>query len=73
MTKTFNHTGGTTPIDTPYGGLVYIQPLESNGVVQYRLNGVIKAPLYKEGLWVTEPSQSSVKIAEIDTGSFIYT
>ncbi|MGR5239080.1 SslE/AcfD family lipoprotein zinc metalloprotease [Vibrio alfacsensis] len=73
MTKTFNHIGGTTPIDTPYGGLVYIQPLESNGVVQYSLNGVIKAPLYKEGRWVTEPSQSSVKIAEIDTGSFIYT
>ncbi|BBM64707.1 hypothetical protein VA249_13530 [Vibrio alfacsensis] len=73
MTKTFNHTGGTTRIDTPYGGLVYIQPLESNGVVQYTLNGVIKAPFYKEGRWVTEPSQSSVKIAEIDTGSFIYT
>ncbi|KIF48788.1 sugar ABC transporter substrate-binding protein [Vibrio owensii 47666-1] len=73
MTKTFSHTGGTTQIDTPYGGLVYIQPLESNGIVQYSLNGVIKAPLYKEGRWVTEPSQSSVKVAEIDTGSFIYT
>ena len=74
MTKTFKHTGGSaTNIDSPYGGLVYIQPLEKNGTVQYTLSGVMKAPLYKNGAWVTEPSASDVKLAEIDTGSFVYT
>lgn len=74
MTKTFKHeAGATTKIDSPYGGLVYIQPLDKNGIVQYMLSGVMAAPLYKNGAWVTEPANSGVKLAEIDTGSFIYT
>ncbi|PQJ88578.1 SslE/AcfD family lipoprotein zinc metalloprotease [Aliivibrio sifiae] len=74
MTKTFKHeAGATTNIDSPYGGLVYIQPLDKNGIVQYTLSGVMATPLYKNGAWVTAPANSGVKLAEIDTGSFIYT
>ncbi|CAM3032908.1 SslE/AcfD family lipoprotein zinc metalloprotease [Vibrio rarus] len=73
MTKTFLHDGGSTQIQSPYGGLVYVRPLESAGASQFHFSGVMKAPLFKEGHWVTTPQQSQVQMAEIDSGSFVYT
>lgn len=74
MTKTFLHDGSETVINTPYGGLVYVQPLENTGEsVQFEFQNVLKAPYYKDGEWITSPDATDVKFAEIDTGDLIYT
>ncbi len=74
MQMTFNHDGISTVLKVPYGGLIYVQPHSSLGeTATFNFSNVVKAPLYKNGAWVTSPSETDVQIAEVDTGSFIYT
>ncbi len=72
--QSFRHNGSNTTLSVPYGGLIYIQPLEeaASDLVEFRFTNVIKAPLWKDGAWVN-PLNDSVPLAEIDTGHFVYT
>ncbi|OCH01775.1 SslE/AcfD family lipoprotein zinc metalloprotease [Aliivibrio fischeri] len=83
MQMSFVHDGYTTTFKVPYGGLIYIKPTETlsgaSTVAEFNLDGVEKAAWWKKdpasnlGEWVNTPDSSTAPIAEIDTGSFIYT
>ncbi|EHN70935.1 SslE/AcfD family lipoprotein zinc metalloprotease [Aliivibrio fischeri] len=83
MQMSFAHDGYTTTFKVPYGGLIYIKPTETlsgaSTVAEFSLDGVEKAAWWKKdpasnlGEWVNTPDSSTAPIAEIDTGSFIYT
>lgn len=73
MQMSFEHNG-TTDIKVPYGGLLYIKPLENNGsTATFSVNGAIKGAYWKDGGWIVSPEDTDVPIAEIDTGDFVYT
>ena len=83
MQMSFIHNGTKTTFKVPYGGLIYIKPTEAlsdaSTVAEFNLDGVEKAAWWKKdpannlGEWVNTPDSSTAPIAEIDTGSFIYT
>ncbi|MGF1901875.1 SslE/AcfD family lipoprotein zinc metalloprotease [Aliivibrio sifiae] len=83
MQMSFVHNGAKTTFKVPYGGLIYIKPTEAlsgaSTVAEFNLDGVEKAAWWKKdpannlGEWVNTPDSSTAPIAEIDTGSFIYT
>ncbi|OCH15802.1 SslE/AcfD family lipoprotein zinc metalloprotease [Aliivibrio sp. 1S128] len=83
MQMSFAHDGYTTTFKVPYGGLIYIKPTETlsgtSTVAEFNLDGVEKSAWWKKdpasnlGEWVNTPDSSTAPIAEIDTGSFIYT
>lgn len=76
MQMNFAHNGTSTRFKVPYGGLISITPHESlsgeNTVAEFSLSGVEKAAWWKDGKWIHAPSDSVAPIAEIDTGSVIY-
>ncbi|NLS14544.1 SslE/AcfD family lipoprotein zinc metalloprotease [Vibrio sp. SM6] len=73
MQKQFAYDGVSLSFSVPYGGLIYVQPnTQGETASSFNFNGVVKAPYWKEGVWVNEAS-SPAPIAEIDTGDFLYT
>ncbi|WP_085319079.1 SslE/AcfD family lipoprotein zinc metalloprotease [Vibrio harveyi] len=72
--KTFQYDGAQLTFKVPYGGLIYIQPLETaqGDVVTFNFNGVLQASWWKDGKWVNNIN-ADVPLAEIDSGHFIYT
>ncbi|WP_196333845.1 SslE/AcfD family lipoprotein zinc metalloprotease, partial [Vibrio harveyi] len=72
--KTFQYDGAQLTFKVPYGGLIYIQPLETTqgDVVTFNFNGVLQASWWKDGKWVNNIN-ADVPLAEIDSGHFIYT
>ncbi|WP_045498521.1 SslE/AcfD family lipoprotein zinc metalloprotease [Vibrio hyugaensis] len=72
--KTYQYDGDSLTFKVPYGGLIYVQPLEvdSRDVVTFNFNGVLRASWWKDGRWVN-PINTDVPLAEIDTGHLIYT
>ncbi|WP_050917814.1 SslE/AcfD family lipoprotein zinc metalloprotease [Vibrio campbellii] len=72
--KTFQYDGSSLSFKVPYGGLIYIQPLEvdSRDVVTFNFTGVLRASWWKNGSWLN-PINTDVPLAEIDSGHFIYT
>ncbi|BCN24301.1 SslE/AcfD family lipoprotein zinc metalloprotease [Vibrio alfacsensis] len=75
MQTSFDHDGTSTTFSVPYGGLIYIQPrgTAEDNVANFTFNNVVKAAFYKDGTWITTPQETSVKIAEVDTGHVVYT
>ena len=83
MQTSYAYDGTLLTFKVPYGGLIYIKPTEtlsgSSTVAEFNLDGVEKAAWWKKdpannlGEWVNTPDSSTAPIAEIDTGSFIYT
>lgn len=74
MQTTYAYDGSSLTFKSPYGGLIYIQPKENNGgEAQFSVSGVIKAAWWKEGQWLNSVEGAQAPIAEVDTGSFIYT
>ncbi|ENN6470229.1 SslE/AcfD family lipoprotein zinc metalloprotease [Vibrio vulnificus] len=74
MQTSYEHDGQRTTFKTPYGGLIYIKPKERDlGEVTFSLEGVESAAFWKDGQWVTTPEAAAAPLAEIDTGTFIYT
>uniref|UniRef100_UPI000AD8AE75 SslE/AcfD family lipoprotein zinc metalloprotease n=1 Tax=Vibrio harveyi TaxID=669 RepID=UPI000AD8AE75 len=72
--KTFQYDGAQLTFKVPYGGLIYIQPLETaqGDVATFNFNGVLQASWWKDGKWVNNIN-ADVPLAEIDSGHFIYT
>lgn len=77
MQMNFAHDGGLTKFTVPYGGLITVKPISSasadNARATFTFDGVQKAAWWKEGKWVHSIEESTAPIAEVDTGSFIYT
>ncbi|EGU36844.1 inner membrane lipoprotein [Vibrio ichthyoenteri ATCC 700023] len=76
MQKSYIYDGISLTFKAPYGGLIYIQPKETDlETATFQLDGVEIAAWWKNGNWVEghRPEDSSAPIAEVDTGSFIYT
>ena len=74
MQTSYRYDGSSLTFTAPYGGLIYILPKEQGlGEVTYDLQGVEKAAWWKEGKWIHTPESAAAPIAEVDTGSFIYT
>lgn len=74
MQTSYDYNGVRKSFKTPYGGLIYIQPKEQGlGEVTFNLEGVETAAWWKEGQWIHSLESATAPIAEIDTGSFIYT
>ncbi|EGU31875.1 inner membrane lipoprotein [Vibrio sp. N418] len=74
MQTSYQYDGASLTFKVPYGGLIYITPKEKGlGEVSFDLSGVEYAAWWKEGRWINHPNDSSAPIAEVDTGSFIYT
>ncbi|PSU33729.1 DUF4092 domain-containing protein [Photobacterium lutimaris] len=77
MQQTFAHDGSTTTLKVPYGGLIYIKPLElqagPHSQANFTVSGVEKAAFWQDGQWVHTLQEATAPIAEIDTGSFVYT
>ena len=77
MRMNFHHDGRSTQFKVPYGGLISVQPQNSTEAesppAAFTFSGVEIAAWWKDGSW-THPLESAVApLAEIDTGSFIYT
>ena len=74
MQTSYHYDGSTLTFKAPYGGLIYVQPKETElGEVSFNFEGVEKAAWWKEGEWINSPDFATAPIAEVDTGSFIYT
>ncbi len=74
MQTSYAYNGTTLTFKAPYGGLIYIKPnVEEESQVQFTLEGTEKAAYWKNGNWKNSPAGSTAPIAEVDTGSFIYT
>ncbi|CDT70550.1 Inner membrane lipoprotein [Vibrio coralliirubri] len=74
MQTSFDYNGSSLTFKVPYGGLIYIQPkVKELGEVSFSIEGALKAALWKEGQWINTIQSADAPIAEIDTGSFIYT
>lgn len=74
MQTSYQYDGSSLTFKAPYGGLIYIQPKEKGlGEVAFNLSGVEKAAWWKDGRWVHSIDSAVAPIAEVDTGSFIYT
>lgn len=83
MQTSYAYDGTLLTFKVPYGGLIYIKPTEilsgDSTIASFNLIGVEKAAWWKKdpasnlGEWVNTPESSTAPIAEIDTGSFIYT
>ncbi|MGR5131733.1 SslE/AcfD family lipoprotein zinc metalloprotease [Vibrio alfacsensis] len=74
MQTSYDYDGVNLTFKAPYGGLIYIQPKERDlDVVTFNLDGVETAAWWKDGQWLNTPESATAPIAEIDTGSFIYT
>ncbi len=74
MQTSYGYDGSKLTFKAPYGGLIYIQPKERDrDIVTFNLDGVETAAWWTNGQWVHKPDSATAPIAEIDTGSFIYT
>lgn len=76
MQTSFAYDGTSLTFKVPYGGLIYIKPVEevvNPSTTTFTFNGVEKAAWWKNGLWKQGLNESTAPIAEVDTGSFIYT
>ncbi len=83
MQTSYAYDGTLLTFKVPYGGLIYIKPTEvlsgDSTIASFNLIGVEKAAWWKKdpdsakGEWINAPESSTAPIAEIDTGSFIYT
>ena len=77
MQMSFSYDGRTPlTFKVPYGGLIYIKPLDilsGTTTATFNLTGVEKAAWWKNNAWVNTINEATAPIAEIDTGSFIYT
>ncbi|HAS6176915.1 TPA: SslE/AcfD family lipoprotein zinc metalloprotease [Vibrio vulnificus] len=74
MQTSYDYDGVRISFKAPYGGLIYIQPIERDrDIVTFNLDGIETAAWWKNGKWVNPPASATAPIAEIDTGSFIYT
>lgn len=74
MQTSYQYDGSSLTFKVPYGGLIYVQPKDKDlGKVTFNFTGVEKAAWWKSGNWVNTPESAQAPIAEIDTGSFIYT
>ncbi|MDK9782333.1 SslE/AcfD family lipoprotein zinc metalloprotease [Vibrio sp. B172a] len=74
MEMHYDYDGVRQTFKAPYGGLIYIKPKERDlGEVIFNLEGVEVAAWWTEGQWRHSPESSTAPIAEVDTGSFIYT
>ncbi|WP_053062542.1 SslE/AcfD family lipoprotein zinc metalloprotease [Photobacterium aquae] len=77
MQMSFAHDGSSTSFKVPYGGLITIKPHEvaagGNTQVTFTLSGVERAAWWKDGAWIHSPAEATAPIAEVDTGTFIYT
>ncbi|HDY7475084.1 TPA: SslE/AcfD family lipoprotein zinc metalloprotease [Vibrio vulnificus] len=74
MQTSYGYDGSELTFKAPYGGLIYIQPKERDrDIVTFNLDGVETAAWWTNGQWVHKPDSATAPIAEIDTGSFIYT
>lgn len=70
----YDYDGSSMSFTVPYGGLIYIKPLQSSEFKQtFTFNGVMKAAWWKEGAWMVSPAETDVPLAEIDSGHIIYT
>ncbi|WP_240513916.1 SslE/AcfD family lipoprotein zinc metalloprotease [Photobacterium damselae] len=72
--KSFQYDGTSLEFTAPYGGLIYIKPDSSanQDEATFTFSDVVKAPFWKNGKWVHSQT-NNVPLAEIDTGSVIYT
>ena len=77
MQQSFAYNGSSLTFKVPYGGLISITPLEQlsgeNSIASFSFDGVELAAWWKNGAWIHTPASASAPIAEVDTGSFIYT
>jgi accessory colonization factor AcfD len=74
MQTNYAYDGLNLTFKVPYGGLIYIQPqVKDVGEVSFTIDGALKAAWWKEGEWINPVQSAEAPIAEIDTGSFIYT
>ncbi len=74
MQTSYHYDGSSLNFTAPYGGLIYIKPkVKGSGEQTFNFNGVEQAAWWKDGHWVNTPSSAQAPIAEVDTGSFIYT
>ncbi|MCG9780353.1 SslE/AcfD family lipoprotein zinc metalloprotease [Photobacterium damselae] len=74
--KNYAYNGTSLTFKVPYGGLIYIKPrgnsINKEDTVQFNINGVERASFWKDGNW-KYPVNTDIPLAEIDTGSFVYT
>ncbi|WP_394143499.1 SslE/AcfD family lipoprotein zinc metalloprotease [Vibrio atypicus] len=74
MQTSYQYDGSSLTFKVPYGGLIYVQPKGPElGEVTFNFTGVEKAAWWKDGMWMNTPESAAAPIAEVDTGSFIYT
>ncbi|NVN81129.1 MULTISPECIES: SslE/AcfD family lipoprotein zinc metalloprotease [unclassified Vibrio] len=74
MQTNYAYDGSNLTFKVPYGGLIYIQPkVKEVGEVSFTIDGALKAAWWKEGEWINPVQLADAPIAEVDTGSFIYT
>jgi len=74
MQTSYNYDGVNLSFKAPYGGLIYIQPkVSGQGEQSFNVSNVELAAWWKDGSWVNDPAISTAPIAEVDTGTFIYT
>ncbi|MDO6498243.1 SslE/AcfD family lipoprotein zinc metalloprotease [Photobacterium sanguinicancri] len=74
MQTSYHYDGTSLSFKAPYGGLIYVQPkVKDQGTATFNFSNVETAAWWKDGNWVNMPSSAAAPIAELDTGSFIYT
>ncbi|MGF1686595.1 SslE/AcfD family lipoprotein zinc metalloprotease [Photobacterium japonica] len=77
MQMSFAHDGRSTSFKVPYGGLITVKPHAvaegDNSQVTFNFTGVERAAWWKDGAWIHSPTEATAPIAEVDTGTFIYT
>ncbi|MEG3695700.1 SslE/AcfD family lipoprotein zinc metalloprotease [Vibrio coralliirubri] len=74
MQTSYHYDGNSLTFTAPYGGLIYVKPkVKDRGEQIFLFDNVEQAAWWKEGAWVNDPSTSVAPIAEVDTGTFIYT
>lgn len=77
MQMSFAHDGSSTSFKVPYGGLITVKPHAKveggNTQVTFNFTGVERAAWWKDGAWKHTPESATAPIAEVDTGTFIYT
>ncbi|WP_261873180.1 SslE/AcfD family lipoprotein zinc metalloprotease [Vibrio rarus] len=74
MRTSYHYDGSSLSFEAPYGGLIYIKPnVKDEGEQTFTFNNVETAAYWKDGDWIHKPQDAVAPIAEIDTGTFIYT
>ena len=74
MQTNYHYDGNSLSFTTPYGGLIYVKPKAKGlGKQTFNFENVETAAWWKDGAWVNGPDSSVAPIAELDTGTFIYT